>query len=328
MRWLSTVGLAVMILSGCASRSAPPTAAFEGVHAEERFLLQTPTGTLHGTLLLPSEPGPHPAALIIAGSGPTDRDGNSVLTMGSNDSLKLLAEGLAARGIATVRFDKRGVGESAAAVGREEDLRFDTYIQDAAGLLRQLAADRRTASVGVIGHSEGSLIGMVAARIAEADFFVSIAGAGRPAAGLLRDQIRPQLPDALWESSERILGSLLRGDTVADVPPALGILYRPSVQPYLISWLPVDPVVEIADLEVPILIAHGSTDTQVPPAESELLRAARPDARYEVVAGMNHMLKLVPVDPAQQLASLSDPGLPVAPRLIELVTDFVQEVAP
>jgi predicted alpha/beta hydrolase len=123
--------------------------------------ITTSTGTLYGTQIIPTSNVPEPVVLIIAGSGPTDRDGNNPLG-GPNNSLKLLAEGLAGHGIASIRYDKRGIGESSAAGTKEVDLRFDTYVEDAALWIQQLQADSRFSSVTVIGHSEGSLIGMLA----------------------------------------------------------------------------------------------------------------------------------------------------------------------
>jgi len=114
---------------------------------------------LHGTLLLPYAPGPHPALLLVAGSGPVDRDGN--LPSLHNDSLRLLAEGLAACGIATLRADKRGVGASHAAAPDEAALSLDTYVNDAVSWMHALAADPAIARVGLLGHSEGALIASV-----------------------------------------------------------------------------------------------------------------------------------------------------------------------
>ena len=193
--------LAVAALAACAPTERA-TAPEPTEPTSESTTLETPTGTVHGTLLLPAGRGPHPVALLIAGSGPTDRDGNSAALPGQNNSLKLLAEGLAERGIASLRYDKRGIAESAAAAPSEADLRFETYVEDAAAWVGQLHADERFTSVTVIGHSEGSLIGMLAAP--EADAFVSVAGIARPAPEVLRDQLRPQLPPELWDESERI----------------------------------------------------------------------------------------------------------------------------
>ena len=280
-------------------------------------------GVLHGTVLLPAGAGPFPVALIIAGSGPTDRDGNSPLLPGQNNSLRMLADGLARRGVATVRYDKRGIAASAAAGPREADLRFDTYVEDAAAWISRLRADPRFSSVGVIGHSEGSLVGIMAAQEAEVDAFVSIAGAARSLADVLREQLRPQLPANLWEESERILGSLTRGETVAQVPLELYSLYRPDVQPYLISLLRLDPAREIAEVPAPVLIVQGTTDVQITVADAHALHAARPDAELVILEGMNHILKQVPADPMQQQASYSDPSLPVVPELLERASAFL-----
>ncbi|MFQ4138013.1 alpha/beta hydrolase [Nodosilinea sp. PGN35] len=284
--------------------------------------ITTLTGTLHGTQIIPASNVPEPAVLIIAGSGPTDRNGNNSLA-GQNNSLKLLAEGLADHGIASIRYDKRGIGESAAAGTEEADLRFDTYVEDAALWIQQLQADSRFSSITVIGHSEGSLIGMLATQKNGADAFVSIAGPAQTASQLLRDQLRPSLPDALWQQNEQILAALEQGDIVTSIPPELNALYRLSVQPYLISWFRYTPTQEIRRLTVPVLIAQGTTDIQVPVSEAQALKMAKPDAKLRIIEGMNHVLKAVPLDPEQQTASYSDPTLPVVPELVEGISQFI-----
>jgi uncharacterized protein len=294
----------------------------------EPVALETPTGALHGTLRLPSTPGPHPVALIIAGSGPTDRHGNSALLPGRNDSLGLLADALAQLGVASLRYDKRGVGDSLASAPPESEMRFETLVDDAAAWVRRLREDDRFATVSVIGHSEGSLIGMLAVERAGADAFVSIAGVGRRAPEVIRDQLRPQLPPELWEESERILAALDAGRTVDVVPQPLLALFRPGVQPYLVSWFPHDPVEAMGRLRVPVLVAQGTTDIQVPVGEAHALEAARPHATLVLVEGMNHVLKMVPDDPAQQQASYGNPDLPISPVLAGRVAGFLSGVTP
>lgn len=323
--------MAALALAGCSAQSElnPPEPAWTpgSGWAEELVRLETGTGTIHGTLVVPAGRGPHPAAVIIAGSGPTDRNGNSAILGGENNSLKLLAEGLAERGVASVRFDKRGIAGSAAAGPSEADLRFEMYVDDAAAWFEYLDSDPRLDAVALVGHSEGSAIGMIAAQRVGAEAFVSIAGIARGAAEVLRDQLRPQLTPELWEESERILTELEAGRTVDTVPPQLFILYRPSVQPYLISWLRYVPAEEIGKLDAAVLIAQGTTDIQVGVAEAEALRDAHPDAELLIVEGMNHVLKLVPADPAAQRASYTDPSLPVAPELIERTADHIRSAA-
>lgn len=300
---------------------------------EESAKLETPQINLYGTLLIPKTERKVPVVLIIAGSGPTDRDGNSLLTKGTNNSLKLLAEGLASKGIASLRYDKRGVGESgkemtiaAQKTGRtlrEDDLLFDAYVDDAAFWGQKLRGDKRFSAVVIAGHSEGSLIGMVAARKINADAFISISGAGRPAGQIILEQLRAQLPPELIRSAEDIVNQLASGKTVESVPPELSVLFRPSVQTYMISWLRFDPVKEIAKLTAPVLIIQGTTDMQVTARDAELLAGATPSAKMSLINGMNHVLKAVSTDVVQQELSYNDPSIPIIPELIDEISSFV-----
>lgn len=292
----------------------------------EDVKLQTLNGAIHGTLLMPAAAEvPVPVVLLIAGSGPTDRNGNVAGLPGPNDSLKLLAEGLAKNGIASVRYDKRGIGASAVSGAKEHDLRFDMYVNDAAAWVQQLRKDTRFSSIAVAGHSEGSLIGMLAAK--KADAYISIAGTARPAGAILREQLSTKLPPDLLEESDRILAALESGSTAENVPAPLEMLYRASVQPYMISWMKYDPSREIAQLDAPVLIVQGSTDLQVPANDAHALKKANPKADVAIIKGMNHVLKHVDGDIAQQFPSYSDPKLPVVPELIERVSAFVKRAA-
>jgi alpha-beta hydrolase superfamily lysophospholipase len=264
--------------------------------------------------------------LIHAGSGPTDRDGNSPALPGKNDSLKMLAEALAKQGIASLHYDKRAIAASAKAAAREEDLRFETYIDDAVAWGQQLRKDKRFGKLTMLGHSEGALILSVAAQKLPADAYISIAGAGSPAGKIVLEQLRPQLPPDLMKQVEGIVDSLDRGQLVEHTPPQLAALFRNSVQPYLISWFKYDPASEVAKLKMPVLILQGDTDIQVQAADARRLAAAQPAAKLVIVNGMNHVLKLVEADPAKQLASYGDPALPVAPRLISEIADFVKTI--
>jgi pimeloyl-ACP methyl ester carboxylesterase len=293
--------------------------------AETPITLDTPTGQLAGTLELPAGADKPRVALLIAGSGPTDRDGNSSMIPGRNDSLKLLAAGLADAGIATVRYDKRGIGGSHAAGSAESALRFEMFVDDAAAWIARLKADPRFASVAVIGHSEGSLIGMLAARQADAAAFVSIAGIADGASTLMRKQLEGKLPPELEKESERILVSLESGAVVDPVPPALATLFRPSVQPYLISWFKYVPAQRIAELTMPVLVVQGNTDIQVDVVQANRLHGARPGAKLEIIPGMNHVFKHVRAVPELQVASYGDPSLPVSPLLVKSIADFLQQ---
>lgn len=291
--------------------------------------LKTSTGDLSGSVVVPQGGGKHPVVLIIAGSGPTDRDGNSLIPVAAGktlhpDTYKILAADLAADGIASVRYDKRGVAASAGAMAgqTESDYRFDTGINDAAAWIKMLRADPRFSKVVVVGHSEGSLVGMVAAQREKADGFVSLEGAGRPAAVVLREQLTERgVPIAMFGS---ILDSLSAGKTVDSVPTALALLFRPSVQPYLISWFRHDPAAELKKLPYATLIVQGTHDIQVSMDDANLLAAA-PGAKLLKIDGMTHVLKIGPADAAAQVAGVyTDPSVPIPPELILAIAAYVR----
>jgi pimeloyl-ACP methyl ester carboxylesterase len=295
--------------------------------ADQPIVLDTPTGQIIGSLVLPPAKAPVPVALIIAGSGPTDRNGNSAGLPGANNSLMLLAQALGDAGFASVRYDKRGLAASAAAARAESELRFEMFVDDAAAWIVRLQRDPRFSKVVVIGHSEGSLIGMLAAQASGANAFVSLAGPGRGAADIIRTQFAGKLPPALAAQNEAILSGLEQGQTGAVVPKELAALYRPSVQPYLVSWFKYVPLDRIGQLAVPVLIAQGTTDIQVAVGEAGELKKGQPKAQLAVIPGMNHVLKMVDADSPTPLASYSDPALPVAPGLVTVLVDFLRGVS-
>lgn len=291
--------------------------------SEQQVELNTPTGVIKGTLTMP--PGASKAAvavLIIAGSGPTDRDGNTPLATGRNDSLKLLAASLRDNGVASVRYDKRGIAASSGAARSESDLRIEDYVQDAAAWTTKLASDSRFGGVAILGHSEGSLIGLLATQRSPAVAFISVAGPAEKAAAILRRQLQGRLPIDLAVRNEELLTSLEAGRTSGDVPPPLYALYRPSVQPYLISWFKYSPTNEIAKLRVPCLLLQGGTDIQVGVSDAETLHAANKACSLKIVSGMNHIMKTVPLDREKQIASYGDPTLPLDTELIQTIAQF------
>jgi pimeloyl-ACP methyl ester carboxylesterase len=280
--------------------------------------VQTPTGELYGTLTVPILKGTFPVALIIAGSGPTDRNGNNPQM--KNNSLQMLAHELASQGIASLRYDKRGIGESAPAMISEEQLRFENYVEDAKAWAAQLKTDPRFRKLIVIGHSEGSLIGMLACE--QADAFVSLAGAGRPIDVILKEQLAAQLTGKkkLLRAANEGISKLKEGKLVEDAPMELFGLFRPSVQPYLISWMKYDPANEISKLNIPIVIVQGTTDLQVQVKDAELLHQACPlNSKLIVIEGMNHIFKMAPLDRVKNIETYSNPELPLAPELLRII---------
>ena len=312
---------AVIIFLFC-SMSLLANTAGDTTVTETTFVLHTANGDITGTLTVPdSIGGKIPVALIIAGSGPTDRNGNN--PMMKNESLKLLAYGLAANKIASLRFDKRGLGESRAAFTSEADLRFDDYINDARGWIDTLKKDARFSKVVVAGHSEGSLIGMIAA-LKRADGFVSIAGAGRSADKILKEQLASQ-PAMVKDSSYPIIDSLVLGKTVQKVPKMLFALFRPSVQPYMISWFHYDPQTEIKKLTIPVLILQGTNDLQITVEDANLLAKSNTKAQLALIKNMNHIFRIVEGDRKENLATYITSTNPISEELVTTIATFVNK---
>ncbi|WP_313210536.1 alpha/beta hydrolase [Stutzerimonas nitrititolerans] len=284
-------------------------------------VLEVPDGRLHGSLLLPKSDRLLPVALLIAGSGPTDRNGNN--PMGHNDSLKRLAQSLAKQGIASLRYDKRGVGKSLALAPDERDLSVEAYVADAAAWIEKLQGDPRFSSVILIGHSEGALIASLAAARQPVAALITLAGSGRPIDDVLREQLQGRLPPALLASSHYLIDELRAGRTHQPVPEALEVLFRPSVQPYLISLFRQDPAQAFAQADAPALIIQGTHDMQVGIEDARALQRSRPDAELALISGMNHVLRIVPAQPQQQLASYNEPDRPIAQALTERIMKFL-----
>lgn len=291
---------------------------------ETAVTLPAQPAPLHGTLLAP-DGTVNAVAVILPGSGPTDRDGNSAQFGIAAATYQLLAEGLAEHDIASVRIDKRGIGESAAAGPAETDLRFDTYAEDARTWAAEAATRTGQPCAWLIGHSEGAMVALAAAEGQEDSIcgLVLLSGAGRPAGVVLREQLGPQLPEPMKIEAFHILSELEAGRTVTNTPPALAALFRPSVQPYLISWLTLDPAALIAAWDGPVMIGQGTTDIQVGVADAEAMAAARPDARLVLWEGVNHVLKTAPADRAANIATYMDPDLPLAPGIVDDVAGFI-----
>ncbi len=300
---------------------------WNNANAAEELVLATPNGNLSSTLELPNGSGPFPVVLMIAGSGPTDRNGNNASGLQTN-AYKLLAEGLAKNNVASLRFDKRGIGKSSSAATSEASLRFETYVNDAVAWLELLGKDSRFSKRFVIGHSEGSLIGMLAAQKTRIDGFISIAGAGRSIDEILLEQLAAQLPADQLEETRRILGELKAGRSIAHPEEKLGaqlaaILFRPSVQPYLISWLKYDPALELAKLKTSSLIIQGTTDVQVSLKDAERLASAI-SQKPVLIGGMNHVFKNATLEPASQNPTYTNPDLPLVPNLLEVILKFIK----
>lgn len=289
---------------------------------EEIVKITSEIGTIEGTLLTPRSIGKLPIALIIAGSGPTDRNGNN--PMMTNNSLKMIANSLAENKIASLRYDKRGIGKSKNAGITEIDLRFENFTEDAENWIEFIKKDKRFDQIIIIGHSEGSLIGMIAAEHTNIDKYISIAGAGEPAGNIIKKQLVTQ-SSFIQEESNSIIGILEEGKTTKEVPVILNSLFRQSVQPYLISWFKYDPQKEIEKLKTTdILIIQGTTDIQVTVEDAKKLHQANSNSTLEIIEGMNHILKEAPIDRELNIETYDNEDLPLKSELIDIIVSFIK----
>ncbi len=285
--------------------------------------LTTSTGDLKGALIIPENAFSYPAVLLLPGSGPTDRNGNSIAGVKAN-SYRLLAEGLTKQGIATLLIDKRGIGASKASLKTETGLLFDDYVKDAIGWINMLRKTKGVKAVFIAGHSEGSLIGMLAAQKTKTRGYISIAGPARSADEIIVEQLGRMAPQ-LRSMADSLLKRLKNGGKLDSVPPNLYFLLRPSIQPYIKNWINYSPCAELKKLKIPTLIIQGTTDIQVATKESEQLAVCQPKASLKIIEGMNHVLKTSGNDLKENKATYTNPVLPLSDHLIETISTFIQE---
>ena len=288
--------------------------------------VKTPGATIKGTLSLPDTNKKIPVVLLIPGSGPIDRNGNSVMINGKPNYFLKISEALKCQNVAVLRYDKRFTGQSSTSK-TEAELRFEDNVNDAVALINFLKKDTRFSKIIVAGHSEGSLVGMLACKQAGADAFISIAGAGYSIDKILKTQFQTGLPPADFKTAVSLIDSVKLGLPVQSPQNiTLANTFRPSVIPYMHSWMQYHPSAEIAKLKMPILIVQGSNDIQVSTDNALRLKKASPLAQLKIINGMNHILKEAPADRAQNFATYSKSNLELHPQLIPALSKFINGI--
>ncbi len=279
---------------------------------------------IDGTLLTPEGVDKPPLAIIIAGSGPTDRDGNQ--TMMKNNSLKLLAESLSDQGIATFRYDKRIVKLMRQGTNfSERDFKFDNFIEDASAVIDFFSKSNDFSGIYVIGHSQGSLVGMAAISTRnDVSGFISIAGAGESVDQVIIEQLGKQAP-ALKENAIEAFNDIKRTGVSKNYSPGLASIFRPDIQPFIASWMQYDPQELIAGLEIPVLIVNGTNDIQVTEEEAKLLQSAQKNASLTLIENMNHILRLITEPGMDNQKSYNEPNRPIATELPKGIITFIKK---
>ncbi|AVR45767.1 alpha/beta hydrolase [Christiangramia fulva] len=275
-----------------------------------------------GTLTLPTGNKAQDLVIFVQGSGPTDRNGNS--PMAKNDGIKKIAHELAENGIASYRFDKRIFKMDKYGI-KEKDLRFEDFVKDVEDIITYFKNSDQFKNIIVAGHSEGSLIGMLAAK-ARADAFISLAGAGEPFDNIIVEQLAKQAPK-LAENARAAFDEMKKEGQTSNYAPMLQSIFRESVQPYMLSWIKYDPAEEIAKLNIPVLIINGTTDVQVDTKEAEMLKKGKPDAELILIDRMNHIFRKVDSDDMLvNTKTYNEPSRPLHPELIPALTKFIKDL--
>ena len=272
-----------------------------------------------GTLLTPND-GATTLAIIIAGSGPTDRDGNQNFLKTSN--LKKLAIALTNSGIATFRYDKRIV-KQIRQNNVDPNIMFDDFVNDAIEVTNYFKKQNTYKKIYIIGHSQGSLIGLLAAKD-RADGFISLAGAGQTIDNVITEQVNKTAP-MFTEDTKRVFGILKEGKTTSEYPPALASIFDLSVQKFIANWMNYDPVVEIKKLDMPILVINGTKDLQVSVAEAKLLNDAAENSELKLIDKMNHVLFIIEGDDQENAKSYNDHAGKVSEELINDIISFIKK---
>ena len=276
-------------------------------------------GLIDAVLTVPSNVERPPIALLIAGSGSTDHDGNGPDIKPA--TLKKLSEQLLARNIATLRYDKRGAGGWKPEFGRPEDFRFKDYVDDAASLVNYLRSGGKFSRLVLVGHSEGGLVAILTARRVPIDRLVLLVTAARRQGDLLKAQLeKKQLAPDVLEPITKAIDAIMAGQIVD--PPPRGLPIEPSMQPGIASAFTADPIDPLKQIEQPVLIIGGGRDRQVARLDFIALSAAAPVPKTLWLPDMNHVLVDVD-DEADDLKAYTQPERPLDAAMIDAVAAFI-----
>jgi uncharacterized protein len=275
-------------------------------------------GAIDAVLTIPPDVERPPVALLIAGSGSTDHDGNGPQVKPA--TLKKLSEQLVARNIATLRYDKRGAGGWKPEFGPPEDFRFKDFVDDATALVNYLRSGGKFSGVILVGHSEGGLVAILTARRVPVDRLVLLATAARRQGDLVKAQLEKTLAPEVSKPIATAIDAMMAGQIVD--PPPRGLSIPPPMQPGIASAFTEDPIDPLKLIEAPTLIVGGGRDRQVARLDFVALSAASPLAKTLWLADMNHVLVDV-TDDADDLAAYNQPERALDAALIDSVAAFI-----
>jgi pimeloyl-ACP methyl ester carboxylesterase len=281
------------------------------------------SGALHGAWRDAGKGSP--IVLLVPGSGPTSRDGDSGLGLKTKTYLRI-AEGLAAQGVSSVRVDKHGMYTSAGS-GNPNAVTVESYASDYRAWIDAIKARTGATCVWLLGHSEGAMmVSAAAAGRNDVCGLLLVSGAGRKLGIVLREQLKANPANApLLAQAEHAISELEAGRhvDVTGMHAALLPLFAPQVQDFEISTFRIDPVELVKNANVATLVLQGSTDIQTSREDAQLLASA-PKAKLVMLDGVNHVLRQAPADRQANIATYANPDLPLAPGVIDAIAGFVK----
>ena len=275
---------------------------------------------IDGTLLKPKNNNQHVLAIIINDYGPTDRNGNQNLL--KNNALKKLSENLTQNHIATFRYDKRIVKQIQKG-NVDKNIMFDDFITDAVSVVTYFKAQNTYSKIYIIGHGQGSLVGMIASNKG-VDGFISLAGSGKSIDKVIIDQIQ-RMDSALVEDTKKAFKSLKNGKTTTNYPIALGSIFDADVQPFMINWMQYNPEEIIHTLDMPILIINGTKDLQVSIDEAKLLKEASKNSEIKIIENMNHILFIIEGNDLENSKSYNESFRKISDELVSTIINFINK---
>ena len=281
---------------------------------------------IDGTLLQSEDSSSKTLAIIIAGSGPTNRDGNQIAM--KNNSLKQLADFLADEGMSSFRYDKRIFKLAKNQMLDESLMRFDDFVQDAADVVNYFKLyhddEYDFDKFILIGHSQGVLVAQLASLKTAVNALILLCGTAKPIDEVMVSQVSKQAP-FLYKDLKEAFDSIKKVGYVKEYNPLLKTLLREDTQPFLQSWMMHNPTEIAKKITEPTLVIGGTTDIQVPGEEAKILAENFPNATYAIIKNMNHILKNVESLGQENLKSYNNPNLSLHDNLKSEIHDFIQK---
>lgn len=278
-----------------------------------------------GELTMPKTVEKVPLVIFVHGSGNVDRNGNQAPVIKAN-YIKLLADRLNYRGIAFYRYDKRtSIKEN---LSKLSNIRFEDLVTDVQVIIEHFKYDNRFSGIHLIGHSQGSLVGMLATD-QDVKSYISLAGPGETIRETIVRQVSVQNKE-LGNAAKAHLKELKETDTIKNVSPFLMQLFAPQNQKFIKSWMAYNPSEEIKKLKLPLLIIQGAMDSQVTLEDANHIYSASYEATKDIgitpsliiIEDMNHVLKTVK-NQIENQSSYFDPDYPISEQLVEELVYFI-----